>query len=62
DGPKMIPWGPKIETGNCPTPQLYNMKKDAVEQNNLAEQHPEKVFEFQTLLRKIRNQTDKTEF
>ena len=38
------------------------MKKDAVEQNNLAEQHPEKVFEFQTLLRKIRNQTDKTEF
>ena len=22
DGPKMIPWGPKIETGNHPTPQL----------------------------------------
>ena len=62
DGPKMIPWGPKIETGNHPTPQLYNMKEDATEQHNVAEQHPEKVFEFQTLLRKIRNQSDATKF
>ena len=62
DGPKMIPWGPKIETGNHSTPQLYNMQADAGEQKNLAEEHPEKVFEFQTLLRKIRNQTDKTAF
>lgn len=59
DGPKMITWGPKIETGNHPTPQLYDMTKDAAEQTNVAEQHPEKVFEFQTLLRKIRNQTIK---
>ena len=58
----MIPWGPKIETGNYPTPQLYNMKEDATEQNNVAEQYPKKVFEFQTLLRKIRNQSDDTKF
>ena len=38
------------------------MKKDATEQNNVAEQYPEKVFEYQTLLRKIRNQTDRTLF
>jgi hypothetical protein len=58
----MIPWGPKIETGNHPAPQLYNLREDATEQNNLAKQHPEKVFEFQTLLRKIRNQSDDTQF
>jgi hypothetical protein len=38
------------------------MKEDATEQNNVAEQHPEKVVEFQTLLNKIRNQSDDTKF
>ncbi len=56
DGPKMITWGPKIETGNHPTPQLYEMKK-VTEQENVAAQYPEKVFEMQTLLRKIRMNT-----
>lgn len=54
DGPKMIPWGPKIETGYSPTPQLYKMK-EAGEQMNVAEQYPEKVFELQRILRKVRN-------
>ena len=27
DGPKMIQWGPKIETGNSKEPQLYKMKE-----------------------------------
>lgn len=55
DGPKMIPWGPKIETGNSSMPQLYRMtdgEKD--ERENVAVQHPEKVFEFETVLRKVR--------
>lgn len=56
DGPKMIPWGPKIETGYSPTPQLYKMK-EAGEQMNVAEQYPEKVFELQRILRKVRNKT-----
>ena len=56
DGPKMIPWGPKIETGYSPTPQLYKMK-EAGEQTNVAEQYPEKVFELQRILRKVRNKT-----
>lgn len=56
DGPRMIPWGPKIETGYSPTPQLYKMN-EAGEQTNIAEQYPEKVFELQRILRKVRNKT-----
>lgn len=56
DGPSMITWGPKIETGNSSTPQLYEMEK-VNEQENVAAQYPEKLFEMQTLLRKAREQT-----
>lgn len=52
DGPAMITWGPEIETGNCSIPQLYDMSK-VNEQENEAVKYPEKVFEFQTLLRKV---------
>lgn len=53
DGGAMITWGPKIETGNSPTPQLYRMDTPD-EQENLAARYPEKLFEMQTLLRKVR--------
>ena len=56
DGPKMIPWGPKIETGYLATLQLFDMTVVG-EQKNLAEKHPEKLFELQTILRKVRNKT-----
>ena len=56
DGPKMIPWGPKIETGYLGIPQLYDMKQ-AGEKVNLATEHPEKVFELQQILRKVRNKS-----
>lgn len=52
DGPRMIPWGPKVETGNLSVPQLYDMVKDPQEQDNVAVQHPEKVFEMQNILRR----------
>lgn len=52
DGPKMIPWGPKIETGNHPTPQLYDMTSDKGETRNLALEHPEVVFDLQNILRR----------
>ena len=55
DGAKMITWGPKIETGYSKEPSLYNMKEDVSEQENVAAQHPKKVFAMQTLLRKVRN-------
>lgn len=55
DGPKMITWGPKIETGNHPMPQLYDMEASADEQKNLALEHPQVVFEMQNILRRARN-------
>lgn len=54
DGPAMIQWGPKIETGNNRDPQLYDMKAGLGEQENLAARQPEKLFELQTILRKVR--------
>ena len=54
DGPAMITWGPKIETGNCSIPQLYDMKGKGDERDNVAAQYPEKLFELQTILRKVR--------
>ena len=53
DGSPMITWGPEIETGNSSEPQLYDVS-DRQEQENLAAEYPEKVFEFQTLLRQVR--------
>ncbi len=40
------------ELGNNKEPQLYNLKKDMGEKNNLASQHPEKVQQLHQLLEK----------
>ena len=42
-GPDVVPWGPKIETGFHPDPQLYNLEDDPGEQNNLAAEFPERT-------------------
>lgn len=44
------------ELGNDPEPQLYNLKEDLGEKNNVASEHPEKVKEMAALLRKLRSQ------
>ena len=54
DGPAMIPWGPKIETGNLSTPQLYNIRQEQGERTNVATEHPELIFEMQNILRRER--------
>ena len=54
DGPAMITWGPKIETGNLSTPQLYHVVDDVAEQKNVASLHPDLVFELQNILRHVR--------
>lgn len=56
DGRAMISWGPKVETGYLSTPQLYDMSVIG-EQENLASKHPDKLFELQTILRKVRDKT-----
>jgi arylsulfatase A-like enzyme len=43
------------ETGNDPLPQLYNIKNDIGEKNNLADKNPAKVKELADLLKKIRD-------
>ncbi len=55
DGPAMIQWGPKVETGNYPTPQLYDMTSSKDERNNVALENPEVVFEMQNILRRVRD-------
>lgn len=42
-----------IESGNFLKPQLYNLKEDAGEKNNLAEKYPDKVKELAALLVQI---------
>ncbi len=54
DGPKMVPWGPKIETGFQTLPQLYNLEKDPEEQKNLAAEFPEKVREMREKLANLK--------
>ncbi|MES2374006.1 MAG: sulfatase-like hydrolase/transferase [Bacteroidota bacterium] len=43
-----------IESGNSSKAQLYNLKDDPGEKNNLADQYQEKVKEMETILKKIK--------
>ena len=47
-------WGPKIETGNNPTPQLYDLSKGEYEKDNVANENPNVVYELQNVLRRER--------
>jgi hypothetical protein len=49
-----------IETGNSREPQLYDLKADIGEKNNLASKYPEKVKELAELLKKIRGSESTT--
>jgi len=42
-----------IETGSAPVPQLYNLKEDIGEKENVASKYPEKVKVMEALLKKI---------
>ena len=54
NGGPMITWGPKIETGNQKTPQLYDMKQSAYESENVAAKHPKEVKKFQELISNVK--------
>jgi len=51
-GPKRNLTGNEI--GNDPQPQLFNLKEDIGEKNNVAAQYPDKVKELLAELEKIR--------
>ena len=40
------------ELGNDPNDQLYNLKEDIGEKNNVAEQYPDKVKELKAIIEK----------
>ncbi|HCO67492.1 MAG TPA: arylsulfatase, partial [Dysgonomonas sp.] len=42
------------ELGNSKQPQLYNLKKDIGEKDNLAEKYPEKIASLKAILEKER--------
>ncbi len=53
DGPAKIQWGPDVETGNLPEPQLYDMRSDLGETRNLAPANPKTVNRLDSLLKQI---------
>ena len=61
DGPKMVPWGPKIDTGFRTEPQLYHLTNDPGEQENLAEKFPEKLKELGKMLATLKKGAFKNE-
>ena len=60
DAGPMITWGANVETGNLPIPQLYDLRK-GIEKENLATQYPERIFDFQKLMREIKKGIAKLE-
>jgi arylsulfatase A-like enzyme len=54
DGPKLVPWGPIIETGFQKTPQLYHLKNDPNEQENLAIKYPDRVKDLKEKLTNLK--------
>ncbi|WP_223266444.1 sulfatase family protein [Gelidibacter gilvus] len=54
DGPKLVPWGPIIETGFQMEPQLFHLKNDPNEQENLASKFPYRVIDFKEKLTKLK--------
>ena len=56
DGPRLNPYTrPRMELGNDPNPQLYNLSEDMSETNNLAEAYPERAERLAILLEKVRD-------
>lgn len=54
-GAKMVPWGVKTETGFGYDVQLFNIKEDIGQKNNLAKEMPEKVEEMMNEYQQILN-------
>ena len=53
DGPPIVPWGTGIETGYRATPQLYDMRSDVGERNDVSTRHPKLMKKLQQLLNQI---------
>lgn len=56
NGPAMITWGPKVETGNLKQDQLYRMDQDVSEVENVALKNPAILNQLKTILKNERKQ------
>ena len=54
EGGPMIPWGPKIETGYRPVPQLFDLSNNRYEEKDIAKDKPKVLQKLQRLLGQIR--------
>ena len=50
DGPAIVPWGTRIETGYRTHPQLFNLQTSRYETDNQADRHPRLVRKFQRII------------
>lgn len=55
DGGPMISWGPKIETGNRPTPQLFDLRNSEYENTDVSANHPKVLQRLQRMLGEVRS-------
>ncbi|MBD8487776.1 arylsulfatase [Echinicola sp. CAU 1574] len=55
NGPDMVPWGPIIETGFSKEDQLFDVKIDPAENNEVSEEFPEVMEEMKKELNEIIN-------
>ena len=53
DGPPIVPWGTGIETGYRSTPQLYDMRHDSGERNDVSTRHSKLMKKLQQMLNQI---------
>ena len=60
DKPALEYWT-KIEMGNAPQPQLYNLSIDPSEKDNVAEAHPDKVKTLSALLEEVKEAKNQSE-
>jgi len=54
DGQPMIAWGPKIETGYRPVPQLFDLSRTACEETDISSEKPKILQRLQRLLGTVR--------
>lgn len=60
-GPKMVPWGPIIETGFSTEDQLYDVKVDPEEKKNVAAAQPEILKAMKASLEAVVNMPEEAE-
>ena len=54
DGPPIVPWGTDIETGYRVSPQLYDIRHDVGERNDVSTSHPRLMKKLEAILNHLK--------